>query len=110
MFLKIYVENMLKKYQNFRVGSWWRVNNEIDVVDYDIKKNFIFGECKWSNKKVGFTFYNQLLEKMKLVEHEKVEKIIIFSKSGFEKNLEEKAQDLNVELVDLNKLFEVLCE
>lgn len=103
-------EYVRKKYKGFRVGSWWRVNTEIDIVGYNFEKSFIFGECKWSNKKVGFSLYNELLKKINLVEYDRVEKIVLFSKSGFEKPLKDKANDLNIELVDLDKLFEVLCE
>jgi len=35
------------------IGRWWNNKEEIDIVAYNDKQFFIFGECKWKNKNVG---------------------------------------------------------
>ena len=106
-------ENLAREYiqknnKNFITGSWWSGSEEIDICAYDLNNNFIFGECKWTNKKVGFSLYNDLLKKIKIGKFSNVSKIYLFSKSGFEKNLIEKADELNIELIDLDLLVDTL--
>ncbi len=37
-----------------RVGKWWDKNEEIDIVTINQnEKKIVFGEVKWTNKKVG---------------------------------------------------------
>lgn len=99
-----------KKYPKNLTGSWWSGETEIDVVSYDNKKEFILGEVKWTKEKVGFKLYNDLNEKIKKLKPVKVKKIYLFSKSGFEKNLIEKQDELNLELIDLKKMVDFLVE
>ncbi|MFW5705138.1 MAG: ATP-binding protein [Nanoarchaeota archaeon] len=106
-------ENLTKeyvktKYKGFLVGSWWQGKEEIDICAHNYEKEYILGEAKWSNKKIGFTLYNQLIEKSKKIGNIKIKKLILFSKSGFEQNLINKKEELNLELVDINKLFKEL--
>ncbi|MFW5705175.1 MAG: ATP-binding protein [Nanoarchaeota archaeon] len=106
-------ENVAREYvqkynKDYVVGSWWIGETEIDDVGINDTNKVILGECKYSNKKVGFTLFNELLEKFEKLKGKEIKKIYLFSKSGFEENLQEKAKDLNVELVDLNKLVEGL--
>ena len=35
------------------IGRWWNNKEEIDIVAYNNQQSFIFGECKWKNKKIG---------------------------------------------------------
>lgn len=59
----------------------------IDLVAYD-ENNVLFGECKWTNKKVEFNEYKKLLLRSEYVNTGDRRKIYaIFSKSGFEKDL-----------------------
>lgn len=70
-----------------RYGRWWDKNNEIDLVALNNKTNeIIFGEVKWSNKKVGSNIYKDLKGKARNVEWGKSrrkEYYCLFSKSGF---------------------------
>ena len=59
----------------------------IDLVAYD-EENVLFGECKWSKKKVGVSDYRKLLLRSEYVDTGKRRKIYaMFSKSGFEEDL-----------------------
>ena len=77
-----------------RIGkTWGKIPGEknksfdIDLVAYD-SENIVFGECKWTNKKVGIEEYNKLVIRSSYVKNEgRKKKYIIFSKSGFEKEL-----------------------
>ena len=70
-------------------------------------------ELKLLNEKLsknGFELYNDLEKKIKLLKPQKIEKIYLFSKSGFEKNLIAKKKELNLELIDLNEVVTFLSK
>ena len=73
-----------------RSGKWWDKNEEIDIVAISQGEDkIIFGECKYTEKKVDVDVYFKLKEKSKKVEwkHDCLRYYIIFSKSGFTKTL-----------------------
>lgn len=76
--------NKLLPIRPVKVGRWWQKDIEIDIVAYDIKNNFIFGECKWRNEKVSLQILEQLKNKAKKIGG-KVNSLryVLFSKSGF---------------------------
>lgn len=80
---------------------------DIDIVAYD-NDNVIFGECKWKNKKVGIDEYKKLLLRSEYLEASKRKKIyVLFSKSGFEPELEKLKQE-NLYLItpiDIEKIY-----
>ena len=95
------------------IGRWWGNNprekrqEEIDIVAINKDKG-IFCECKWRNEKTSIEVYLQLVKKSKLLTAYEPEKYIIFSKSGFTNELIKQAEnDLMLELVDLESLFDV---
>lgn len=72
-----------------KLGRWWNNNEEIDIVALG-DKDIIFGECKWSNKKVGLSILFSLKEKSKKVNwnnNSRKEYFILFSKEGFSEDL-----------------------
>lgn len=73
------------------IGRWWDKSEEIDLVGIDEEKNrFVFAECKYRNKKTGPEVFYELEKKIKKVSWHKdfmVDKLIIFSKSGFTPSL-----------------------
>ena len=70
-------------------------------------ENAIFGECKWKNEPVGIVVLNELIEKSKLFKQYKNKYYMLFSKSGFTRELEETAVKMgNVELVNLRRIYE----
>jgi len=73
--------------------TWGRVpykKNEsfdIDIVAFD-ESTILFGECKWTNKKVGVVEYEKLRIRSEFVNvGNRKRKYVIFSKSDFKKNL-----------------------
>ena len=92
-----------------KIGSWWnRKGDEIDIIALNEKtKEILFAECKWQKKKVSLKTLNELKEKAKLVQwhnDERKEYFALFSKSGFEGKLKDKALLFN--LNNLSKIFE----
>lgn len=91
------------------IGRWWSRNEEIDVVALDEENRIAcFGECKWSNKKVGEDVFRELLRKSSLVEWEKGRRkdcFIMFSKSGFTPAMHRIAKEHKVLLVEKDKLL-----
>jgi AAA+ ATPase superfamily predicted ATPase len=70
-----------------KVGRWWDKNTRIDVVAFDSNgKDIIFGECKYTEKKMDTNVFYDLLEKKKTVEWKKNdcrEWYVLFSINGF---------------------------
>ena len=91
-----------------RVGKWWEDEKEIDVVALNSQtKDILFGEAKWSEKQVGTNIYGELKEKALYVNWKKgsrKERYILFSKSGFTKDMVELARKENVHLIHKDKL------
>ena len=87
------IKYILENFEVLKCGRWWDRLNEIDAVaianDY-----LIVAECKYSNKKVGLDVLEALKNKVKYIETElPVKKYILFSKSGFTKELERLKSD-----------------
>jgi AAA+ ATPase superfamily predicted ATPase len=85
-----------------RFGRWWNSRTEIDLVCLNTDtQSVLIGECKWSVKPVGTDVLKKLQEKSREIDfgfQVKEIKYILFSKSGFTK-----------ELVDLKKTNCLLC-
>lgn len=92
-----------------RAGRWWDRENEIDIVALSKKTNeILYGEVKWSIKQVGTDIYRDLKEKAKCVpwgNGATKEHFILFSKSGFTKDMLLTAKKENVFLVHQDKLL-----
>jgi AAA+ ATPase superfamily predicted ATPase len=104
--LKIKLKNTFKFN---RIGRWWDIIDkksiEIDLVAIDDEnKNILFGEAKWSKKKLGTNILNDLKEKSLFVKWEmtnRKEYYILFSRSGFTEDLLKLAKtEKNILLVD----------
>jgi len=96
-----------------RVGRWWQADEEIDVVGLNEKENVILsGECKWSKNKVDTELLEDLEMKSKNIKWKlgKCKEIfVLFSKSGFTRELENLAkQRKDLELYDLDRLENVI--
>ena len=79
------------------IGRWWNNKEEIDIVAYDDKQSFIFGECKWKNKNVGLNELYDLERKANSFFDVKQKYFALFSKSGFSeelKNLSTQRKDI----------------
>ncbi len=97
-----------------KVGKWWYKDTEIDVVAFNEEtKKIIFGECKYTEKKVDINTLEKLKRKSKEVKwknKKRNEEFIIFSKSGFTKELQELSKkQKNIKILDtkqINKLID----
>lgn len=91
------------------IGKWWSKDEEIDIVALDEEtKTAYFGECKWSNKKVGEDIYQALIRKSQLIDWHKdkrKEKFILFSKNGFTSRMIEISKKENVLLVHKERVI-----
>jgi len=91
------------------LGKWWSRNEEIDLVALDEQtKTAYFGECKWSNKRVGVNVYEDLVSKSRLVDWHKddrTNRFILFSRSGFTEAMLTLAKKEQVHLVHKDKVF-----
>lgn len=90
------------------VGRYWDANMEIDCAAICRKhKTMLIGEAKWSNKECGLAVLEGLNKKAALLSKKLGFHInkIIFSKSGFDKKLIERARIENVRLVEAKELF-----
>jgi len=87
-----------------RVGRWWKKEEEIDIVGINKKtKEIIFGECKWSDNPVDKSVFYNLKRKsveVKWDNEQRKEYFIIFSKSGFTKEMIDLAKEENIFLVE----------
>lgn len=70
-----------------KIGRWWNKQTEIDMVGFDIHGNYIFGECKWKNEKVGTSTLNKLREKSMGFDDALDKYFVLYSKSGFSEEL-----------------------
>lgn len=100
LLLELKLPFTIKKY-----GKWWNKNTEIDLVALG-EDEILFGECKWSNKHIGISILKKLKEKGKLVSwrnNTRKDFYILFSKSGFSKELIELArEERNVFLIGID--------
>ncbi len=93
--------NIDKKLQiNFdKLGKWWNNSEEIDIVGVDSTgRDIIFGECKYTNKKMDIDILYKLEEKAKLVDWNKEsrnETYILFSINGYTEKLKKIANSRN---------------
>jgi uncharacterized protein len=89
-----------------KIGRWWSKDTEIDLVAFDVKGNYIFGECKWRNKKTGINVLHALKEKSKLLGNDvKTAYYMLFSKCGFTNDLIEISNnDNNITLVNIEDI------
>jgi hypothetical protein len=90
------------------VGRWWDNDNEIDLVAINSTgKKILFGEVKWSNKQVGTNIFMELKEKAKKVDwflKNRKERYVLFSKSGFTRDMIKLAKNEKVMLVHQDRI------
>ena len=91
----------LQNYELLKCGRWWSKDEEIDVVGVG-EDHLVIGECKYSNKKVGIDILLSLKGKVKKIDSKlPVKRYLLFSKSGFTKDLQELSkQDERVALIE----------
>jgi AAA+ ATPase superfamily predicted ATPase len=79
-----------------KVGRWWDKDTEIDIVALDTENNnIIFGECKYTDKKMDVNIFNSLLLKANKVSwrrNVRKEWFVLFSINGYTDELQDLAQ------------------
>lgn len=92
------------------LGRWWgndpvhKRQAEIDIMGEQDKDTALFAECKWTAEQVDLTVLKMLIERSELFPY-KNKHFFLFSKSGFTKSCEEKANELgNVSLVTYGEI------
>lgn len=92
------------------LGRWWgnnpkeRAQAEIDIMGEQDKYTALFAECKWTNEKVDLGVLETLVKRSELFNY-KNKHYYLFSKSGFTKGCEDKANDMgNVILVEFSDM------
>lgn len=88
------------------LGRWWGNNpkekrqEEIDIMGEQDKNTALFAECKWTNEKVDLGVLETLVKRSELF-HYNTKHYYLFSKSGFTKGCEDKANEMgNVSLIE----------
>jgi len=93
------------------VGRWWSREEEIDLVAINEKRReILFGEVKWSARRVGTDIYLNLKRKASLVEWQhgqRVEHFCLFSRSGFTRDMLELARREAVVLFHKDQRMEI---
>lgn len=86
------------------IGRWWGTNpktksqEEIDIMGTD-KDSALFGECKWTNEKIGLGVLETLVERGNLFNYEQ-KYFYLFAKTGYTKACQDRAAEMgNVTLI-----------
>ena len=82
-----------------KAGRWWNNTTEIDIVAYDSTgEDIIFGECKYTEKKMDIDIFYGLVEKANQVtwkNNNRREWYVLFSINGFTDKMIELASSRN---------------
>lgn len=93
--MKMSSENEIP-FELLRCGRWWDKDTEIDLVGISgNEKNYIFGECKYTEKKTDADVYFNLKVKAEKVTKDPaiVKHYILFSRAGFTDTLHRIAEE-----------------
>ena len=92
------------------LGRWWgndpaeRSQAEIDILAEQDKTTALFGECKWTNEKIGLSVLETLVKRSGLFPYQK-KHFYLFAKSGFTKGCVDRAKEMgNVALVSYREI------
>jgi len=97
------IKYILENFEVLKCGRWWDKSTEIDAVAI-AEDHLLVAECKYSNKKVGVNILEALKDKVKYIETQlPVKKYILFSRSGFTKDLEGLRSDEIILITGLNE-------
>lgn len=96
------------------LGTWWGADRdgrqeEIDVVVTGVDGELLLGECKWNRQAVDASVLGVLRRRAALVEGGAEALLYLFSRSGFEPELEQRAAaDSRVRLVTVAEMFDAV--
>ena len=96
------------------LGRWWgndplrKCQTEIDIMGEQDKDTALFAECKWTAEKVDLSVLETLIACSSLFPYQN-KHFFLFSKSGFTKGCEDKANELgNVSLAAYGEIVKAL--
>ena len=93
-----------------RIGPWWHLHEEVDVVAVADDGPLLMAECKWSTKPVGLEVLEGLVAKMPLVARDlpspptRVD-YALFSRVGFTDELRREAKSRGVLLATVDDVM-----
>ncbi len=102
-----YIKNHIFDFDCIKVGRQWSGKYEIDIAGVNNNNELsLIGECKWSNKHIGLSIYHNL---QKVINDNNLPisknvKYILFSKSGFSKDLTKLSKE-NKSIILINSIF-----
>jgi len=90
-------------------GRWWgnnpikKTTQEIDLLAYGLEKDkVLFAECKWTSEPVGSQVLDALIDKASIFNYTN-KYYLLFSKTGFKKEVTNKAND-HIILINLQNM------
>jgi AAA+ ATPase superfamily predicted ATPase len=70
------------------LGVWWNASDELDIVGHDGSTAVLIAEAKWTNERVGLDVLRTLRSRVALLKNVAPDhKLVLFSKSGFRREL-----------------------
>jgi len=109
-FFEMIVAEILQN-MGYELHHWWHSGEEIDLLAINRKKReALFVEVKWQNRKVSWKIYEDLMRKADLVKLPKnySKKYLVVSKTGFTKNCKELMESEGVMGWDLRKVEQMV--
>ncbi len=96
-----------------KVGKWWGTNpkrkeqTDIDVVALnELDHTALLGECKYKNTPVDKSVFDALEARNGLIDHKyRTVGYLLFSKNGFSDWITEHADEKDITLIDLSKMY-----
>ena len=96
----------------YKMGKWWGNNpfikeqDDVDILLVDrTGKKALFVECKYTNKKMPHSEYEDLQNAMLAFENIEDKQMMFISKSGYEESVIRHAKDDGTILLEINDLF-----
>lgn len=97
-----------------KLGRWWgadpveKKQTEIDIMGEQDKNTALFGECKWTNEKVGLSVLEKLVKRSYLFHYNRVQ-FYVFAKNGFTKGCIDAANQLgNTKLITYTDILKMI--
>lgn len=90
-----------------KIGRWWNKTDELDIVAVDhASQNYILGECKYKNSALSTSDVKNMKQKFHPKKKDFTLYYWLFSKSGYEKEVTETADEQALQLVTLDEIVE----
>ncbi len=96
------------------IGRWWGANpktrsqEKIDIMGTD-RDSALFGECKWTNEKIGLSVLETLAERSAIF-HYRETHFYLFAKTGFTRGCIDRAEKMgNVTLVTYGDMLKAMA-